>query len=67
MPSQHLLVSCKVYDPEPESALPDGYWYRLASRPWNDHYYAPANSFWNGDIPGKKPYTHNTDFSVPNC
>jgi len=65
--NQHLLVSCKVYDPEPESVLPDGYWYRLASAPWNGRYYAPANSFWNGDIPGKKPYTHNTDFGVPNC
>ena len=65
--NQHLLVSCRVYDPEPESVLPDGYWYRLASAPWNGRYYAPANSFWNGDIPGKKPYTHNTDFGVPNC
>lgn len=65
--NQHLLVSCKVYDPEPESVRPDGYWYRLASTPWNGRYYAPANSFWNGDLPGKKPYTHNTDFGVPNC
>jgi hypothetical protein len=65
--NQRVLVSCKVYDPEPESVLPDGYWYRLASAPWSGRYYAPANSFWNGDIPGKKPYTHNTDFGVPNC
>lgn len=66
-PNQRVLVSCKVYDPEPESVLPDGYWYRLASAPWEGRYYAPANSFWNGDVPGKKPYTHNTDFSVSNC
>lgn len=66
-PNQRVLVSCKVYDPEPESVLPDGYWYRLTSAPWRGRYYAPANSFWNGDVPGKKPYTHNTDFGVPNC
>lgn len=66
-PNQPVLVSCRVYDPEPESVLPDGYWYRLASSPWSGRYYAPANSFWNGDVPGKKPYTHNTDFAVVNC
>lgn len=66
-PNQHVLVACRVYDPEPESVLPDGYWYRLASRPWNSAYYAPANSFWNGDVPGRKPYIHNTDFAVPAC
>jgi hypothetical protein len=67
IPNQHVEVLCRVYDPEPESVKPDGYWYRLASSPWDDHYYAPANSFWNGDIPGRKPYTHNTDFSVHDC
>lgn len=66
-PNQRVLVVCKVYEPEPESVLPDGYWYRLGSKGWNGRYYAPANSFWNGDVPGKKPYTHNTDFLVHNC
>jgi hypothetical protein len=66
-PNQHILVVCRVYKPEPESVNPDGYWYKLASSPWNGRYYAPANSFWNGDIPGHKPYTHYTDFSVPPC
>jgi hypothetical protein len=45
---------------------PDGYWYRIASPPWNDRYYAPANTFMNGD-PWNGPYTHNTDLKVPNC
>jgi hypothetical protein len=60
-------VSCKVYAPQIVSANPDGYWYRIASPPWNNAYYAVANTFWNGDVPGQKPYTHNTDWAVPNC
>jgi hypothetical protein len=59
-------VSCKVYDPTIISANPDGYWYRIADSPWNNAYYAPANTFMNGD-PWGGPYTHNTDFAVPNC
>jgi hypothetical protein len=65
--NERVLVVCKVYAPAPASVVPDGYWYRLASAPWSQRYYAPANSFWNGDIPRRKPYTHNTDFKVPNC
>jgi hypothetical protein len=59
-------VSCKVYDPYIASVNPDGYWYRIYSSPWNNQYYAPANTFMNGD-PYGGPYTHNTDFAVPNC
>jgi hypothetical protein len=66
-PGQFVLVSCKLYSPMPPSVKPDGYWYRLSSPPWNGKAYAPANSFWNGDVPGHKPYTHNTDRSVPDC
>lgn len=63
---QWVQVSCKVYDPTIVSVNPDGYWYRIASSPWNNAYYSPANTFMNGD-PYGGPYTHNTDFSVPNC
>jgi hypothetical protein len=66
-PSQWVDVSCKVYAPAISSANPDGYWYRIKTSPWNDRYYSPANTFWNGDVPGHTPYTHNTDFNVPNC
>ncbi len=59
-------VYCKVYDPTIGSVNPDGYWYRIASPPWNGEYYSPANTFMNGD-PYGGPYTHNTDFAVPNC
>jgi hypothetical protein len=62
----YIRVSCKVYDPAIPSVSPDGYWYRIASRPWNNAYFAPANTFMNGDSYGG-PYTHNTDFAVPNC
>jgi hypothetical protein len=63
---QWVQVSCKVYDPTIASVNPDGYWYRIASSPWNNAYYSPANTFMNGD-PYGGPYTHNTDFAVPNC
>ncbi|WP_445152669.1 hypothetical protein [Baekduia sp. Peel2402] len=62
-----VAVSCKVYAPQIASANPDGYWYRVSSPPWSNAYYAVANTFWNGDIPGQRPYTHNTDWAVPNC
>lgn len=63
---QWVQVSCKVYDPTIASVNPDGYWYRIASSPWNNAYYSPANTFMNGD-PYGGPYTHNTDYAVPNC
>ncbi|MDQ2973181.1 MAG: hypothetical protein M3Q79_01700 [bacterium] len=59
-------VSCKVHAPSIESVTPDGYWYRIASAPWNDSYYAPANTFMNGDPVGG-PYTNFTDFAIPDC
>jgi hypothetical protein len=62
-----VQVTCRVYAPAIASANPDGWWYKIASSPWNNSYYAVANTFWNGDIPGHPPYTHNTDFSVPIC
>lgn len=61
-----VQVVCKVYAPQIQSANPDGYWYLIASSPWNSAYYAVANTFMNGD-PWNGPYTHNTDFNVPNC
>jgi len=65
-PGSWVQVSCKVYDPTIVSVNPDGYWYRIASGPWNNAYYSPANTFMNGD-PWSGPYSRNTDFAVPNC
>jgi hypothetical protein len=61
-----VQVTCKVYDPTIASVNPDGYWYQIASSPWDNQYYAPANTFMNGD-PWNGPYTHNTDWNVPDC
>ncbi|WP_404962233.1 hypothetical protein [Streptomyces sp. 147326] len=60
-----IEVECRVYAPEIETANPDGWWYRIASHPWNGRY-AVANTFMNGDTPGQTPAT-NTDWSVPVC
>ena len=65
-PGQYVQVSCKLYDPAITSVNPDGYWYRIASSPWNNQYYAAANTFMNGD-PWNGPFTHNTDYNVPDC
>ncbi|MFI1470533.1 effector-associated domain EAD1-containing protein [Streptomyces wuyuanensis] len=62
---QNVDVICRKYAPSMESVLPDGYWYLLASKPWNGQYYAPANSFMNGDKPGES--NHHTDLKVPEC
>jgi hypothetical protein len=66
-PYQWVQVACKLYAPQIVSSNPDGYWYRISSPPWSNAYYAVANTFWNGDVPGQKPYVHNTDWAVPNC
>lgn len=64
---RQVQVSCKVYSPVMPSIGPKGYWYRIASPPWNNHYYAPANSFLNGDPP-QGPYTgRDIDEAVPDC
>lgn len=63
---QVVSVSCKVSDPSIPSVSPDGYWYRIASAPWDNQYYAAANTFLNGDPPAG-PYTHYVDTLVPDC
>jgi hypothetical protein len=65
--SEPVEVKCKVYAPSIPSATPDGYWYLLASSPWNSHYYAVANTFTNGDQLGDPNGTHHTDLAVPDC
>jgi hypothetical protein len=66
--AQQVQVSCKVYSVPEEalSAYPDGYWYRIASSPWNNNYYDIANTFLNGDSLNG-PTVHNTDSKVPDC
>lgn len=72
---QVVQVSCRMFAPSIESVSPDGYWYRISSAPWNNQYYAPANTFLNGDsatefLGGRQPKpgdVHNTDFAVAIC
>jgi len=59
-------VTCKLKDPSVPSVAPDGYWYKVASAPWNNAYWTPANNFLNGD-PYNGPYSRNTDWAVPDC
>lgn len=64
--AQDVEIACKVYDPSVASTSPGGYWYRIASPPWDGHFYAVANTFLNGDPPAG-PYTHFYDPKVPDC
>lgn len=68
-PLQKVQVSCKVLNPSMGSVMPNGYWYRLASAPWNNQAYAIANTFLNGDpiVGTSNVPQHYTDFSVPDC
>jgi hypothetical protein len=66
-PYQRVEVACRVHAPTMRTVKPDGYWYRILSPPWNGNFYAPANSFMNGDSPGQTTNIHNTDFAVPVC
>jgi hypothetical protein len=66
-PYERVKVACRVNAPTLPSVQPDGNWYRILSPPWKGRYYAPANSFWNGDTPGQTSEIHNTDFAVPEC
>jgi hypothetical protein len=62
----YVEISCKIYAPTMASVTPDGYWYRIASSPWKNEWYAVANTFWNGDVPGE-PAEHHTNFDIPDC
>jgi hypothetical protein len=66
-PFQIVAVSCRVHVAGIKSAEPDGYWYRIASHPWNNRGYAAANAFWNGSAIREGPGVRNTDFRVPPC
>lgn len=61
----NVQVSCEITAPSaPNVGL---YWYRIATPPWNNQYYSPANSFLNGDPPDGSSPTHVIDSTVPEC
>ena len=61
-----VQVSCKVQGFQ----VADGntWWYRIASSPWNNTYYASADAFYNnGQTSGSLQGTPFVDNNVPNC
>lgn len=61
-----VQVSCKVQG----FAVADGdtWWYRIASSPWNNAFYASADAFYNdGRTSGSLAGTPFYDPQVPNC
>lgn len=63
---QPVNVVCRFFQPDAPSSVAPGWWYLISSPPWNRQYYAPANSFLNGDQP-QGPYLTNVDSGVPVC
>lgn len=68
-PWSYVRITCRTMTTPTAipTAYADGWVYLLESAPWQDKYYAVANTFWNGDIPGDTPYQHNEDSSIPIC
>jgi hypothetical protein len=61
-----VQVSCKL----PGFRVADGntWWYRIASSPWSNSYYASADAFYNnGQTSGSLLYTPFVDTNVPDC
>jgi hypothetical protein len=61
-----VQIACKVTG----FKVADGntWWYRIASNPWNDAYYASADAFYNnGQTSGSLVGTPFVDTRVPNC
>lgn len=63
---QPVAVVCRFFQPDAPPSVAPGWWYLIASPPWSRQYYAPANSFLNGDPP-QGPYLANVDSGVPVC
>ncbi|MBW4715574.1 hypothetical protein [Saccharothrix obliqua] len=63
---QRVDVVCRFHQPDAPPSVQPGWWYLIASSPWNRQYYSPANSYLNGDSPDG-PYLTNVDSAVPVC
>jgi surface antigen len=61
-----VAVTCRVVGFQVEDG--DAWWYRIASSPWNDRYYATADAFYNdGSTAGPLIGTPLFDPNVPLC
>jgi hypothetical protein len=66
-PGEKVEVVCWFYQSNAEASVKrDGWWYLIASQPWNRQYYTVANSYLNGDPP-EGPYINTVDNGVPVC
>ena len=64
-----VQVSCRVQGLNPPSANGDPWWYRIASSPWNNGYYASADAFYNTGTNTSGPFDNGilVDPNVPTC
>jgi hypothetical protein len=61
-----VQIACKVTGFKVADG--DTWWYRIASSPWNNAYYASADAFYNnGQTSGSLSGTPFVDSKVPNC
>lgn len=65
-PGQKVEVVCRYLQPNADASVKPGWWYLIASQPWNRQYYTVANSYLNGD-PVEGPHIANVDEGVPEC
>lgn len=65
-PGQQIEVVCRFHDAKAVPSIQPGWWYLIASPPWNRQYYTPANSYFNGDSPEGFHIT-KVDSGVPVC
>ncbi len=65
-PGQQIEVVCRFHDPNAPPSVKPGWWYLIASPPWNRQYYTVANSYLNGD-PVEGPHLTDVDNGVPVC
>lgn len=65
-PGEQIEVVCRFLDPNAPASVQPGWWYLIASPPWNREYYTVANSYLNGDPPGG-PFVTDVDTQVPVC
>jgi surface antigen len=64
--NQTVQISCKVQGFQVADG--DTWWYRIASTPWSNTYYASADAFYNnGETSGTLAGTPYVDNNVPNC
>lgn len=63
---QRVEVVCRFHVADSPPSTQPGWWYLIASPPWNRQYYTVANSYLNGDTPGGAQLTV-VDNGVPVC